>query len=89
MKRVLVLIAAALFATAAVAAPPKYVCWDGTTVKTPTKCPAYKLPVVCPDGTVVSDPVKCPPLIVCPDGTITHDQTTCPPLPPVDSAVAK
>lgn len=84
MKRVLVLVAAMLVAGIAMAAPPKYVCWDGSVVKKPQQCPPYKLPVVCPDGKVVTTPAECPPVIVCPDGTLSSG--TCPP-PPTDPLV--
>lgn len=86
MKRVLVLMTATLFASVALAAPPKYVCWDGTVVKQSKQCPPYKLPLVCPDGTIVATAAECPPVKICLDGTVTSSTGTCPP-PPTDPTV--
>lgn len=72
-----------LLAAPAFAGPTQYVCWDGTLVKNPRKCPVIKVPLVCPDGTVVYQPVECPPIQVCQDGSITTITTECPP-PVVD-----
>lgn len=83
--RYLVGLVLALLATFAFASPTQYVCWDGTLVRKPNKCPVIKVPLVCPDGTVVQQPVDCPPIYVCPDGSVTTVTAACPP-PPVDPA---
>lgn len=66
------------------AAPPVYVCWDGSLVKTPRKCPVYRPPIICLDGTIVTTAAECPPVIVCPDGSLSSGGS-CPPPPTPDS----
>ncbi len=87
MKQVLVLLATFLFATAAFAGPPKYVCWDGSVVKLAKQCPPFKIPLVCPDGTVVNSATECPPVKICLDDSVVASDGTCPP-PPTDPTVA-
>lgn len=89
MNKVLLLIAATLFASTAVAGPTKYVCWDGTVVKNVKQCPPFKIPLVCPDGKVVTDPAQCPPVKICLDGTVVGADNTCPPPPITDPVVGE